>query len=322
MQVFALLRQLSTVVSSATSKTVRELATQLSHAIRNRFFSPRSPYWRQQGISPLFYPTLEWLRSHSNNQSRNNNNNINPRAPVGCAAHWAMAEIRLRPDFMHRPDLGGAFFAFLDSVPDLLHDIRPQGRSNHQYGASMFYAHCVVLNLEQHFKAALASADSRRSGSGVASLPPPPLSRSVVAVPSERPAPPVAVPSAVRWQLSVDVTQESVAEPSPVEMSECDTESFALHLSRIKAGTRLPNGMEFWKQNESLWPTLSKVAMRLLICAGTFAEGERSFSHAGVVASEKRSRLTPVKLNRMSFLGKNLLNHADVVYSSSLAANE
>ncbi len=62
----------------------------------------------------------------------------------------------------------------------------------------------------------------------------------------------------------------------------------------------------WWKDNESRFPLLAKVAKKYLcVCATSFAS-ERVFSTMGNIVTPTRSHLKPEMVNMLSFLAKNM----------------
>lgn len=64
----------------------------------------------------------------------------------------------------------------------------------------------------------------------------------------------------------------------------------------------LQNPLIWWKQNESKFPRISKVAKRLLCIPATSAPAERLFSNAGLTISDRRTRLEPENAEMLVFL--------------------
>ena len=69
---------------------------------------------------------------------------------------------------------------------------------------------------------------------------------------------------------------------------------------------RNENPLLWWKSHIIQFPVLSKMAEKYLSMAGTSVPSERSFSAAGQLISERRSRLKPENVNMYLFLHKNL----------------
>ena len=66
------------------------------------------------------------------------------------------------------------------------------------------------------------------------------------------------------------------------------------------------NLLTWWKTNQTLYPTLAKVARKIHCIPATSAESEHVFSKAGNVISEKRSRTSPSNLDLFIFIHGNI----------------
>lgn len=77
------------------------------------------------------------------------------------------------------------------------------------------------------------------------------------------------------------------------------------------------NPLNFWMQNYSLYPRLSKIAKRVFAVPATSSAVEREFSLAGNIVTKKRSRLSPETVNDIVFL-----NSFDRYSKISLKSNE
>jgi len=64
--------------------------------------------------------------------------------------------------------------------------------------------------------------------------------------------------------------------------------------------------LHFWKRNESLYPTLSKVAQLYLAMSASSVPVESMFSITGLICNSRRSSLSPCKLHRVSFIHDNI----------------
>lgn len=63
---------------------------------------------------------------------------------------------------------------------------------------------------------------------------------------------------------------------------------------------KLP-AIEWWNKFGSQFPTLMKLALRMLSCQPSTSESERAFSQSGLVSSHKRTRLDPLYLSELTF---------------------
>ncbi len=67
--------------------------------------------------------------------------------------------------------------------------------------------------------------------------------------------------------------------------------------------TTLPqNLLDFWRTNQSLFPTLAKLARKIHCIPATSAAVERQFSGAGMVLNERRTCLDPDNLDNILFI--------------------
>ena len=96
-------------------------------------------------------------------------------------------------------------------------------------------------------------------------------------------------------------TRNSLPTPSP------DTRE-----AELRRYFELPNlprqqlPLAWWKQEESNFKRLSKIASKYLMVQGTSVPSERVFSAAGAIISEKRSRINDENANMLIFLNANL----------------
>lgn len=63
--------------------------------------------------------------------------------------------------------------------------------------------------------------------------------------------------------------------------------------------------LQWWKKRQLVFPNLSKVARKHLCIVATSVPSERIFSKAGLLVSERRSRLKPETIDKMIFLNAN-----------------
>lgn len=63
--------------------------------------------------------------------------------------------------------------------------------------------------------------------------------------------------------------------------------------------------LDYWRDNELKYPTLSALASDLLVIPASSAPVERTFSTAGQISSGKRNRLTDANLEREILVKKN-----------------
>lgn len=65
--------------------------------------------------------------------------------------------------------------------------------------------------------------------------------------------------------------------------------------------------LKWWKDNRHNFPYLSQLAKKTLCCLGTSVPCERVFSKAGLLISDRRSRLSSKKVEMILFLNQNML---------------
>ena len=66
------------------------------------------------------------------------------------------------------------------------------------------------------------------------------------------------------------------------------------------------NVLAWWKENETVYPTVCKVALKYLCVPATSVPSERVFSCAGTIVTDRRTCLKPEKVNQLIFLNQNL----------------
>lgn len=62
------------------------------------------------------------------------------------------------------------------------------------------------------------------------------------------------------------------------------------------------NPLQLWKDMKSIYPILSKIAIKYLSTVATSVPSERMFSKVGLTLSKQRNRLTSKHLNKLLFL--------------------
>jgi hypothetical protein len=84
------------------------------------------------------------------------------------------------------------------------------------------------------------------------------------------------------------------------------TNEFELYLNsdlQLQEGEDL---LQFWMQQRENYPQLFELAKNILIIPASNTSVERMFSVSGAIVTEKRTRLTIEKIDKMMFLNKNL----------------
>ena len=66
------------------------------------------------------------------------------------------------------------------------------------------------------------------------------------------------------------------------------------------------NPLQWWQMKEPQYPNLAKVARKYLCIPATSASSERVFSVAGLASHDRRSRISPDKLDKVIFINKNM----------------
>ena len=62
------------------------------------------------------------------------------------------------------------------------------------------------------------------------------------------------------------------------------------------------NPLDWWRENEHLFPNIARLAKSLLAIPATSASSERVFSVAGLVCSKNRARLSAVTVANIVFM--------------------
>lgn len=69
---------------------------------------------------------------------------------------------------------------------------------------------------------------------------------------------------------------------------------------------RNTDALKWWQENKHNYPYLSQLARKHLCCLGTSVPSERIFSQAGLLISDRRSRLSSKKVEMLLFLNQNM----------------
>lgn len=69
--------------------------------------------------------------------------------------------------------------------------------------------------------------------------------------------------------------------------------------------------LDWWKANDKAFPNLAKLAKIILAIPATSAPSERNFSYAGILITNKRSQLSPTKVEKILFVHDNFNNLKD-----------
>lgn len=66
--------------------------------------------------------------------------------------------------------------------------------------------------------------------------------------------------------------------------------------------TLTDNPLDFWRENQTIFPMLSRVARQIHAIPASSAAVERQFSGAGIVINERRTALDPNQVNNILFI--------------------
>ncbi|CAM4821484.1 unnamed protein product [Rotaria magnacalcarata] len=91
--------------------------------------------------------------------------------------------------------------------------------------------------------------------------------------------------------------------------SQDETETKTEFDKYIQDNTKIDKDMNlliYWKNNESTYPTLAKIAKRILSIPATNTSVERLFSDSGNTITNRRTRLQTSKVNQLLFIRRNL----------------
>lgn len=108
-------------------------------------------------------------------------------------------------------------------------------------------------------------------------------------------------PSDPRTTTTVNWRRYKSAEPEKSESSEVQ-----LYMS-IASLNNEDNLLLWWKNNENIYPLLSKLARKLLAIPATNTSSERAFSTAGNIVGKHRVSIKPETVNKLIFLHSNLI---------------
>lgn len=69
------------------------------------------------------------------------------------------------------------------------------------------------------------------------------------------------------------------------------------------------NPLSWWKEHQTEYPLLSRLAKNYLCIPGTSVSSERVFSTAGDIVTAQRSALNPEHVDQLLFLNKNIMRY-------------
>lgn len=125
-------------------------------------------------------------------------------------------------------------------------------------------------------------------------------SASVVGDDGQAVVPPAAKKKTVGDPLKSRTT--SASAPIPKRVRADNELTRYLHEECIDANV---NPLPWWRDNQSRFPLLSKVARKYMCICATSTPSERVFSAAGNIVTPVRSSLKPHKVNMLVFLARN-----------------
>lgn len=114
---------------------------------------------------------------------------------------------------------------------------------------------------------------------------------------------------------------DAPAEEDPLLVLSCDKELEHYLHSNATIGPE-DDVLHFWKQNESIYPTLASIVKDIYSIPASNTTVERLFSTAGSTISSRRTDLNMDKVNQLLFLNKNLLPLREIDQTQLLYTNE
>lgn len=110
-----------------------------------------------------------------------------------------------------------------------------------------------------------------------------------------------------------DVTRNDTVDPTTINWSKYrsekpeQSESTEVQLyMNIASSENEGDLLMWWKTNEKIYPSLSKLARQLLAIPATNTASERAFSTAGHILGKHRASVKPETVNKLLFLHSNL----------------
>ena len=97
--------------------------------------------------------------------------------------------------------------------------------------------------------------------------------------------------------------------PVDVMQQECSAELEKYLTDRITFKDKFDVFL-YWKDEGKMkYPNVSRLTRKALACPASSVVSERLFSKAGLIYEDRRSRLLPVKCEKLLFLSKNLAHY-------------
>lgn len=98
---------------------------------------------------------------------------------------------------------------------------------------------------------------------------------------------------------------EKILESRGLSQNQGLEDEILKYLTYKPTDTEADDGLLFWQNHRSDYPTLTKVACYYLSVSASSVPVESMFSITGLILNNKRSSLSPVKLNYLSFIHDN-----------------
>lgn len=117
-------------------------------------------------------------------------------------------------------------------------------------------------------------------------------------------------PAGAVFQLEIDRYLEEPNVPMPVlqHLGDSRDGKAAALTTSVQATSIRADSLRWWSIHSKDFPNLSRLARTYLAIPATSVSSERMFSKAGLIISERRSRLAPDKLEKIAFLSQNWMD--------------
>ncbi len=112
--------------------------------------------------------------------------------------------------------------------------------------------------------------------------------------------PPPKRPCTEMWKMFNEILEENQNE------SSCYRDELDTYLVEPLVTFGRSNGLQWWSENLSKFPTLAQIAQKYLCAPPTSVPSERLFSGAGNVYVDRRSRLAPRNAEILLFIKNNI----------------
>jgi hAT family C-terminal dimerisation region len=100
---------------------------------------------------------------------------------------------------------------------------------------------------------------------------------------------------------------EKILQEKGVSQNSDVDEEILKYLKYAPTDAEAEDGLLFWQTHGINYPTLRKVACYYLCVSASSVPVESMFSITGLILNNKRSSLSPIKLNYLSFIHDNCL---------------